>query len=79
MILPAQGFAFSDLCVIWTWTKFYKNLYKSNVFGAEDDKDDSKEIVNDRSKEQLKASSQVFYETVLLCKPWEEDLKINCV
>ena len=49
------------------------------MLGAGDDKDDFKEIVNDRSKEQLKTSSQVFYETVLLCKPWEEDLKTNCV
>ena len=49
------------------------------MFGAEDDKDDFKEIVNDRFKEQLKTSSQVFYEAVLLCKPWEEDLKTNCV
>ena len=49
------------------------------MLGAEDDKDNFKEIVNDRSKEQLQASSQVFYETVLLCKPWEEDLKTNCV
>ena len=49
------------------------------MFGAEDDKNDFKEIVNDRSKEQLKTSSHVFYETLLLCKPWEEDLKTNCV
>ena len=49
------------------------------MLGAEDDKDNFKEIVNDRSKEQLQASSQVFYETVLICKPWEEDLKTNCV
>ena len=49
------------------------------MFGAEDDKDDFKEIVNDRSKEQLKTSSQVFYETVFLCKPWEEDLETNYV
>ena len=58
---------------------FFENLYKSNVFGAEDDKDDFEEIVNGRFKEQLKTSSQVFYETVLLSKPWEEDLKTNCV
>ena len=32
------------------------NLYKSNAFGAEDDKDDFKETVNDRLKEQLKTS-----------------------
>ena len=49
------------------------------MFGAEDDKVDFKEIVNDRFKEQLKISWQVFCETVLLCKPWEDDLKTNCV
>ena len=49
------------------------------MFGAEKNKDDFKEIVNDRFKEQLKTSLQVFYETVLLCKLWEEDLKTNCV
>ena len=49
------------------------------MFRAEDDKDEFKEKVNERSIEQIKTSWQVFYETVLLCKPWEEDLKTNCV
>ena len=47
------------------------------MFDLEDDKDEFKETVYNRFKEQLKGSSEVWYEAGLLCKPGKEDLKAN--
>ena len=77
IISPGQDFGISNLCLARSSATDYDNLCKLDVLGLEDENYQITEPVYDRFKEQLKRSSDGWYETGLLWKSGKDSLLSN--